>query len=395
MITVAEARQIIKDHCSPLAPVVLNVTEVLHTVLSENIFSPIDMPSFDQSAVDGYAIRFEDYSSVNPMIVSGEMQAGSTSNLAYEKNTAVRIFTGAVVPAGYDTVIMQENVARKKHELIIETSSLNKGSNVRPQGSEITKGSLALEEGTLITAGAAGYLASLGITNIPVYAKPSISIIVTGKELQQPGKPLTGGQVYESNSITLQFALQDLHFNINSIQRVDDDMEELVTCIKVALERSDLLLVTGGVSVGDYDLVATALERCGVNKIFHRIKQKPGKPLYFGKSDNCIVFGLPGNPSSVLTCFYEYVLIALQQMINRKQPFMQELFLPITTKYNKAAGLTHFLKGNYFDGKVRQLSAQESYRLSSFALANCLITIPEATTEVKEGEILEVHILPQ
>jgi molybdopterin molybdotransferase len=151
--------------------------------------------------------------------------------------------------------------------------------------------------------------------------------------------------------------------------------------------------LTGGISVGDYDFVLQAATECGVTKLFHKIKQRPGKPLYFGKKENKLVFGLPGNPSSVLTCFYQYVIPALEKLSKRKIG-LQTLKIPLAKLFQKNAGLTHFLKG-FYDGKTAMpLDAQESFRLSSFAKANCLIQIDEDITSLKEGELVDVYLLP-
>ncbi len=394
MITVEEAKEIVKTHSRPLPPAVIALTNASNTILAADIFSGIDMPSFPQSAMDGYAFCFEDFEAGRPLQIEGEIPAGSNTVSSLKKNSAVRIFTGAPVPPRADTVVMQEQTERKEDKLFILQSKIVAGTNVRLQGSDIKKGALALERGALLTPGAIGFLAGLGITEVSIYPAPRVSIIVTGKELTQPGQTLEYGKVYESNSFTLQAALKQLHIDSVSVKCVDDNINLLVDAINEALQKTDILLITGGVSVGDYDFVLPALSKCGVSTLFHKVKQRPGKPLYFGQTQDQLVFGLPGNPSSVLTCFYEYVLIALQQLMNRTKPWLQELSLPIATDFAKPAGLTHFLKGNYTNSEVKPLTAQESYRLSSFALANCLIKVPEEITELKKGDAVNVHILP-
>jgi molybdopterin molybdotransferase len=199
--------------------------------------------------------------------------------------------------------------------------------------------------------------------------------------------------VYESNSFTLAAVLQHLHIDTVKIYSANDDLKIVTDILEKALQQSDLVLLTGGISAGDYDFVLQAAENCGVTKLFHKIKQRPGKPLYFGKKGNKLVFGLPGNPSSVLTCFYEYVLAALEILTARKVS-LQSIKAPLLNPFRKSAALTHFLKGFYNGSTVTVLDAQESYRLSSFAKANCLVKINEEVMECKEGEIMEVHLLP-
>jgi molybdopterin molybdotransferase len=208
--------------------------------------------------------------------------------------------------------------------------------------------------------------------------------------------------VYESNSFTLTSALQHLHIDAIKIFRADDNLEILTGLLEAALQQSDMVLLTGGISAGDYDFVLQSAANCGVTTLFHKIKQRPGKPLYFGKKarlndavgqENKLVFGLPGNPSSVLTCFYEYVLTALEILTKRKIS-LQKIQAPLFKPFRKAIVLTNFLKGFYNGTTVTVLNAQESYRLSSFAKANCLVKINEEVMECKEGEIVEVHLLP-
>ena len=188
--------------------------------------------------------------------------------------------------------------------------------------------------------------------------------------------------------------MQQLQIDNIQILYATDHPEIVITTLKKALAESDIVLLTGGVSVGDYDFVVQAASACGVEKLFHKIKQRPGKPLYFGKNENTLVFGLPGNPSSVLTCFYQYAIPALEKLSKRKIG-LQVVKVPLAKAFQKNTGLTHFLKG-FYDGKTAMtLDAQESYRLSSFAKANCLIQIDEEITSLKEGEPVAVYLLPQ
>lgn len=393
MISVESAKALVLAHCKPLQPVNIPIANALNTVLADNTYAAIDMPGFDQSAMDGYAFCFEDYEVGKALTVVGESFAGSSDLLPLQKNTATRIFTGAPVPPGADTVVMQEHTVRTGDQIIIDSPNLTQGLNVRKQGSEINKGALALGSGTLLTPAAIGFLASIGISNIPVYSFPTISIITTGKELVQPGSPLAMGQVYESNSLTLKIALQQLHISSINIQWVDDDVDAMIAAVQQALQQSDLILITGGVSVGDYDYVIPALKACEVTTIFHKVKQRPGKPLYFGKKEDKIVFGLPGNPSSVLSCYYQYVLPGIQSMMKRNEPFVESRQLALENAFTKTTGLTHFLKGYFNNEKVKHLTAQESYRLSSFALANCLIEIPADIDTVNSGDPVTVYVI--
>jgi len=402
MISVAEAKQKVLQHATNLPPARMRLLQVAGMVLAEDVYSPINIPPFDQSSMDGYAFSFEDWKANKSLKIKGEMAAGSNDVAGLSSGKAIRIFTGAALPPGADTVVMQEKTKTRYDSLVIEDDNLLKGLNVRVKGSEIRVGDLALAKDTLLTPAAVGFLAGVGITEVLVYPYPSVSIIVTGNELQTPGQPLLQGQVYESNSFSLQAALKQLHITQIKVDNAEDTLEKVRQVLKDALQQSDIVFLTGGVSVGDYDFVATAAAENGVEKIFHKIKQRPGRPLYFGKKacpnevigqESKLVFGLPGNPASVLTCFYEYVEPALKKMIKQKTG-MQIMHSPLAKPFKKVTGLTHFLKG-FYDGKtVMALHAQESYRLSSFAKANCLIKIDEEKTVCEEGELVEIHLLP-
>jgi molybdopterin molybdotransferase len=187
--------------------------------------------------------------------------------------------------------------------------------------------------------------------------------------------------------------LQQLNISAVKVVWANDDLEELKTALAQALLQSDLVLLTGGISAGDYDFVLEAATECEVQKLFHKVKQRPGKPLYFGMKKNTPVFGLPGNPSSVLTCFYQYVIPALGKLSNTNKA-LKTIKAPLAKPFRKAPGLTHFLKGFFDDQTALPLEAQESYRLKSFAKANCLIQIDEEVTEYKEGEMVKIHLLP-
>jgi molybdopterin molybdotransferase len=391
MIPVNQAKQLISEHVPALAPVVVSCKDANGLVIAEDIIAPYNIPAYPQSSMDGYALAFASVAA--DINISGEMAAGSSKQVPLMQGSAVRIFTGAAVPEGADTVVVQEKVRVENGRLIINDSQLKKGDNVRPVGSEIRIGELAMGSGEILTAAAIGFLAGMGIDRVKVYPKPRVSIIVTGNELQQPGLQLEYGQVFESNSYTLIAALKQLAIEEIEVHRAPDDGFILKTLLNDALERSDLVIMTGGVSVGDYDFTLRTFESCGVTPVFHKIRQKPGKPILFGSKAGKPVFGLPGNPASVLTCFYEYVYPAIGKMMNKKLELKSER-MTMMTPYQKSGTLTHFLKAVYSGWEVRLMSGQESYKLNSFARANCLIVIPEETGFVNEGDEVEVHILP-
>ena len=392
-ISVSEAKKLIEVQMEPIAPVLTHLNDALGLILAEDLFSSIDLPPFKQSSMDGYAINFEEWQNNEELLIDGESQAGLANLKPLSPNSARRIFTGAAVPIGADTVVMQEKTIINNGKLNISDLQLVQGLNVRLQGSEAKANELALEKNVYLSPAAIGFIAGLGISKILVYPQPSVSIILTGNELQEPGKTLELGQVYDANSFALKAALNQMGVKNINILSSEDNLEILNSVLKSALSQSDLVLLTGGVSVGDYDFVVQACQENNVDQIFHKIKQKPGKPLFFGKKKNKYIFGLPGNPASVLNCFYEYVYPAIGILNNSKRVLIK-IQAPISKSQKKALGLTQFLKG-YFDGEmVHNLKAQESFRLSSFAKSNCLIKLEEDQTDLAKGQLVEVHLLP-
>jgi molybdopterin molybdotransferase len=396
MIQPSEAKLLLKEATPQLNARVLALEDAAGLVLADDIKAVQDIPAFPQSAMDGYAFSYQDWEEFPALKVNGQIAAGSVAGHSLARGYAVRIFTGAAVPEGADTVVMQEKVRTEEgHEkkIVIEDEKLQRGGNVRPRGSEIKAGQLALRTGSNLSPATIGFLAGIGIHTVNAIPLPRVSLLVTGNELQIPGNALAPGQVFESNSFSLRAALGQLGIKLASIAYVRDDLISTREALKKAIAVSDLVLVTGGVSVGEYDFVVQAAQACGVKPLFHRIRQRPGKPLFAGKSNDTIVMGLPGNPSSVLTCFYEYVSPVIGKMTGRSNA-LREIKAPLATAFHKMAGLTHFVKG-FYDGKMATpLTAQESYRMSSYAHANCLIQIDETVTSLEEGSIVEVHLLP-
>lgn len=285
---------------------------------------------------------------------------------------------------------MQEKINRDGNTIEILDTFLVKGANVRPQGSQTKKGDLALQERQLLSPVAISFLAGIGINKVNVFSKPTVSIIVTGKELAKAEDTITEGKIFESNSIGLIAALQQLGINPVSVEVVDDVEAEIEQAISNQLT-SDILILTGGVSVGDYDLVPASLEKCGVQKIFHKIKQKPGKPFYFGRHNQTLVFALPGNPAAVMSCFYEYVVQAISHFTQKE--YFKTMLLPLAEDFNKKAGLTFFLKGKIGERDVTVLNDQESYKLNSFAVADCLVEFDEEKEIFKKGDLVQVRMI--
>lgn len=390
MINVTEAIQLVLKNCSNTKIELLSLAAANGCILANLIFSPVDTPPFDQSAMDGYALSFTNWDKKSELLLTGEIIAGDKANRALAKSQTVKIYTGAPLPQGADTVVIMEKTIVNNKMVTITDEKLVKGSNVRLTGSQIKKGELALQKQQLLTPAAISFLASMGIEAVMVFSKPIISIIVTGKELVKPGDEATGGQIFESNSYGLIAALDQLKISAASVEIVEDDKNIIGDAIGRQL-KNDILIITGGISTGDYDFVEDALEANGVNKIFHKVKQKPGKPFYFGKAGNTLVFALPGNPAAVLTCFYTFIVPAISQFT--KLDYFKTEMLPLQEDYKKKPGMTYFLKGKTNSGNVIILGNQESYKLNSFALADCLIELEEEKEFYKKGERVCVKMI--
>ncbi|MFT5777216.1 MAG: molybdopterin molybdotransferase [Crocinitomicaceae bacterium] len=389
MIGVLNAIAAIENAIQPLEAVKLNIEDAIDHVLCNEIKSPINMPPFDQSAMDGYALC----GTADVYEVIAEIKAGDSAvGIELKPGEAARIFTGAVVPLSCTAVAKQEIVERNGAQIRL-TEKVKEKANIRPLGEQIRQGQIALEKSTVITAGAAGFLYTLGIHEVDVFRKPKVCIIATGNELVRPGLPLPMGKVYESNTYTLKTALKGLNIEA-TIQTVEDDFESTKAIIQDALEKYDVLITTGGISVGDYDFVGKAFEDIGIETIFYKVKQKPGKPLYFGKHNETIIYGLPGNPAAVLTSFYIYVLPGIKSLMGNTHPFLELRSLALKGDYTKSQSLSHFLKARVTGNEVEIMKAQSSAMLSSFAISNCLIFMPEGEETWSSGDLVQAYMLP-
>lgn len=392
MISVSKALQIIQSQALFSKEKEVLLCDAVGSVLSEDVVSPIHMPPFRQSAMDGYALK---WSADSDYILTHESQAGSFNSFSLRDHEAVRIFTGAVVPDDADTVVIQEHVEKKEDHLLIYKMP-SKNANIRAEGEQIQKGEIALKKGTLIQPAAVGFLACLGIEKVKVYKSPKIGVLVTGDELQSAGSPLEPGRIYESNSSMLQAVLKETGIREKiKVLRVRDNLEHTKKMIKCMLEEVDILLISGGISVGEYDFVKRGLEANDVEELFYKINQKPGKPMWFGRRNKSYVFALPGNPASVLTCFYVYVYPFIQAWKGCENFELQRSMASCNEALVNKSGKTLFLKASLSDsGDVSPLMGQSSAMMYTYALSNALICIPEEKGSVEIGEDVECLRLP-
>lgn len=390
MISLNDAINKVKSTTKTLNKINVSIVDALDFVLAEDILSPISFPPFAQSAMDGYAIRNDNNEEVFTLI--NEIKAGDNAeHLTLNSGEAIRIFTGAMIPQNTICVVRQEDVFLFEGKIKVLVMPL-KGMNVRLLGEQIQKNTLAIKKGSILNPGSIGYLSMLGITEVFVYSKPKITIITTGNELTKIGDELLPGKIYESNSNTLIAGLKKYGFQANSIT-VEDTYDAVRNAFQEEIENSDMIIFTGGISVGDYDFVGKVLEDLDVQTIFYKVKQKPGKPLFFGEYNHKLVFGLPGNPAAVLTSFYLYVLPCLAKMIGRQNDFIIKSRAKLRSNFSKTPAMTHLLKGLNIGDKVELLPAQSSAMLSSFVYANCIAIFEEGKEEWKEDDMVEIFII--
>ena len=391
MVSIEEAKIKIQEHVSMMDAEEISIGEALNRVLAKDIQSPLNLPSFRQSAMDGFAVMRADLEQGRRHFkVVSETQAGLTSEKILSSGQAIRIFTGAVVPTNADIVVIQEHTKFEEDDLeIVEYSSMN-NSNIRSSGEQIKKGESALEKGHIIHPATIGFLASMGIGHVMVYRKPKITIITTGNELKEIGQELGLGEIYESNSRMLKSSLLNSSYSDVKEKRINDDYEKSVSQIKEALNETDVLILSGGISVGKYDFVKRALEENGVKEVFYKIKQKPGKPMYFGLKGEKLIFALPGNPASLLVCYYIYVLAALNQMSGKNVPNEVQI-KKLVSEYIFKGDRPQFLKAKSYGTKVQLLEGQSSFILKSFAEADALVYIHGENRTLHKGSEVEVY----
>ena len=392
MITVEKALLEIKKHSNLRHKLVksLSLNEALGAVLAETIKAPISLPSFRQSAMDGYAIHCHDKKTYK---VVSEIKAGDPFEFELNPGEALRIFTGAGVPDSANAIVIQELVDRD-HETITTQEAPTIGQNIRKTGEQIKKEDIVFENGTQLNPAALGILQSLGFTEVKILLPPKVAVIITGNELEKTGKPLQIGKIYESNSIVLKTVLQQMGIITDIVEQVEDDLTATQNAIEKALNQSHLVLISGGISVGDFDFVGQALEQIGVERLFYKVKQKPGKPLFFGKHKQALLFALPGNPASTLNCFYVFVYPLLQALMGRSFSGLLRIKYPLADDFENTTDRALFLKAKIQNDVVTPLTGQASSMIKAFAMANALVYIPLSKKKFKKGEKVETLILP-
>ncbi len=368
-------------------------------VLARGTAAPWDMPRFDQSAMDGFAVVADDLAGCSEskpaeLRVIAEQRIGRPTRRRVEPGTAIRLFTGSMLPDGADAVLMRE-YAREQGETVSIVRPVASGENVRRRGEEFRKGDPALPAGVLVTPGALGLLASLNRTRPAVYRRPSVTCIITGDELVELGGRLAPGRIFNSNSYSMNAAIDGAGVSRVTMVRTADDEAALEAAIADALASSDLVLTVGGASVGDHDYVREASRGAGVREAFWRVNVKPGKPVLFGKHGrNKAFFGLPGNPVSALVSFHQFVRPAILAMSGHTDVAPDVHAAILRGPLRKKAGRLEWVRGDLSLGadghEVRAVTGQDSHMLGGLAAANCLVEFPESSDGARDGDTVRV-----
>jgi molybdopterin molybdotransferase len=397
---VAKAREVIARFLSPVtATERLNVRAALGRVLAEDVISPLNVPAHDNSAMDGYAVRFADLKGDGDVTlkVAGTAFAGAPFQGAVKTGECVRIMTGGVVPAGTDTIVMQEHVTAVQDRVTIGPDH-RKGQNLRRAGEDLKVGQVALKRGLPLRPAEIGLISSLGISEVTVYRRLRVAFFSTGDELVSIGTQPREGQIYDSNRYTIHGMLTRLGCEVLDMGVVRDDPKLLEKAFHDAAAAADVVITSGGVSVGEADFVKALLDKLG-EVVFWKIAMKPGRPLAYGKIGAAHFFGLPGNPVSVMVTFYQFVRDALLTLSGRDPvPPLPTFKVPCVSSLKKAPGRTEFQRGvlerdSHGTWSVRVTGEQGSGILRSMAEANCFIILPDAQGNVASGTLVEVQVL--
>jgi len=390
MISVEEAKRIMMEHMVRMEGGIVPFDEALGRYAAEDVIAPVDHPLFTCSAVDGYAFAFDEQREWKVVM---EVAAGEAFDGTIRPGECARIFTGAMLPIATDTVVMQEFVLRDG-DLITHTDvRLKKGANVRLQGEQLRAGAIAHRRGELCSPQAIGLLAGSGITGVHVRTPPRVVVIASGSEFNSGG-PLLPGKIFSSNDVMLIAALRDAGVPAVASQ-CPDDVARLASVIRDAIVSADVVITTGGVSVGDHDLILPVLKEVGARIFFHNVAQKPGKPMLFATLNGKPIFGLPGNPRAVMILFWEYVLPFLHAMQGATDPWLRSDHLPMTQDLELKGERAEFRAAKVKEGKVVLLADEGSHMLRSLIDADALAYFPAHTRSVRAGDSVEVHYLPR
>lgn len=400
MISVDEARNLILDSFSPLGTESVDILSALNRILAEDVYSRQNIPLSDNSAKDGYALRAEDIrdaSRENPveLEVVENIPAGSIPRRRIGTGQAARIMTGAPIPEGADTVMQVENTESANGRVRVFAQA-EKGLDIRPAGGDVRDGERVLSAGTLIRPAEIGMLASLGRSFISVYQRPTVAVLSTGNELVEIDADVKTGRIVNSNGYALSAQVRECGAVPILLGIARDTKEDLVERFKVA-RRADVIISSGGVSVGDYDFVKDIMQQTGNSMKFWRVAMRPGRPLAFGTIQGKPIFALPGNPVSSMISFEQFVRPALLKTMGHRELFRKTARAVMAEDFRKEKGLRYFIRVRLREENGTLTASatgdQGSGILRSMVLADGLVELPEELTEIKAGTSVKVQLL--
>jgi molybdopterin molybdotransferase len=403
VISEEEARRRILETVSPLDERAVSLSSALDCFAAQDYFARLPLPAFDNSAMDGYAVVASSCNKGCRLRVIGEQPAGPDRKLRVSSGEAVRIFTGATLPQGADAIVMQEDVTRDGTGISVNVD-VEGGEFVRHRGCDLAEGQMILARGERIGAATVALLASQGFTDVIVGGKATAAVISTGDELVKPGDELQAGQIYDSNSLLLRALLQRCGVSATAVEHCRDDRQSLGDAIKHGI-KNDVLIITGGVSVGEHDLVKEALCQLGAKIEIWRVAVKPGKPFLFGSFDSqsvdsagempglhkCFVFGLPGNPVSAFVTFLQFVRPAVLRMMGATNLDLPQVPAKLAVGLTNDGDRPHYIRGRLEHEKFTPIGRQESHALFGLSQANALLRI-DVGESLKADEIVDVQI---
>ena len=407
MISVDEALKIVLDSVSGMGTEEINIQESFNRILGEDIVSDINIPGFDNSSMDGFAVIAEDIalaSEENPatLEIIDKIRAGSTSKRTLSGKQAIKIMTGATIPKGANSVVMVEDTrasfyGKEAQEHVNIFKAVNAGENIRYAGESIKKGGLVMEKGETLTPAHIGMLASLGISKIKVSKKPRVAILATGDEIVGIGEEITGGKIRSANNYTLSALMEKCGAIPVNMGIVKDDIDEIEARIRECLD-CDVIITSGGVSVGDFDFVKDVVEeKLNADIKFWKVAVKPGKPILFALKGGKPIFGLPGNPVSSMVSVEMFVRPAISKMLSKKVVVEGEVDAVILENLKRNDKRRHLVRAvtEWKGGQYQTIStgSQSSGILQSLVKANSLIIFPETIEKIKKGDKVKVRFL--
>ena len=389
MISEEEAREKILETVRPLDERTVPLAKALDCFAAQNYIARLPLPAFDNSAMDGYAVVASSCTKGGRLRVIGEQPAGPDRELYVGRGEAVRIFTGAPLPRGADAIVMQEDVASEGSGITVNVD-VEPGDFVRQRGCDLAEAQMILPKGERIRPATIALLASQGFADVVVGGRATASVISTGDELVNPGEELQAGQIYDSNSVLLGALLQRCGASTKSVEHCCDDRESLGEAIKRGIKQK-VLIISGGVSVGEHDLVKEALREFGAKIEIWRVAVKPGKPFLFGTVGGCFVFGLPGNPVSSFVTFLQFVRPAILRMMGGTNLDLPQVPAKLAVGLTNDADRPHYIRGKLEDQKFTPVGRQESHALFGLSQSNALLRVAVGQS-LKPGEIVDVQI---